>query len=91
MGKLFAAAIAGAAITAAIGYFALLPPFRSNYLAIGAANGAIDAQWEMANRMQREFSPLPSSCVVQSGLFQVKSTSVYVVSCNGTKSILVKE
>lgn len=91
MVKLIVAAIAGAAIAVATGYFVLLPAYRSNYLAVGEANGAVSARWEIADRLKREFSSLSQSCVVQSELFAVKSTAVYVVSCNGTKAILVKE
>jgi hypothetical protein len=90
MFKLVAAAIAGAVSASAVFAFLLLPAYRDNYLAVGATNGAIDARGQLATRLKSEFSPSPS-CSIQSVLFDVKSTSVYVVTCDGGKSILVED
>ena len=89
--KIVLAAIAGAAASAAVMYFGLLPYFRENYLAIGQANGEITARWEMATRLKREFPQTTSACAVRSTLFEVKTVSVYVVNCDGATSVLVKE
>lgn len=89
--RLALAAIAGAIVSAVALYFGFLPHFRENYIAIGHSYGKIDARWEIAERLKREFPHATSACAIRSTLFEVKSTTVYVANCSGATSILVKE
>lgn len=89
--KLFASAFTGALLAFATVYFFLLPDYRDNYISIGEANGLISAKTEIASRLKREFPIEAKSCITQSVLFDVKSTSVYIAICRGTRTVLVEE
>lgn len=91
MVKHLISATLGAAMVAALFHFVLFPAHRDSYLAIGEVNGAISAKSELVTTLKREFPLVPESCAVKSTLFEVKSTTVYVVDCNGSRFLSVHE
>ena len=79
----------GAFCTAAVFVFLVIPLVRENWRAHGFNEGNISASWEISEKLEKEFPKEPSNCGPARTLFEVKSTSVYVLDCPQGKRIHV--
>ena len=71
----------GAAITALMFVALVLPVVRENWRSQGYNEGSISARWEISEKLKREFPDQHTECGDGRNLFDVKTTSVYVVDC----------
>jgi hypothetical protein len=75
--------------TAGAFVFLIIPVVRENWRAQGFNEGSISASWEISEKLEKEFPKKPSNCESGRILFEVKSTSVYVLDCPQGKRIYV--
>lgn len=81
--------VIGALGTVGAFVFLVIPVVRENWRAQGFNEGSISASWEISEKLEKEFPKEPSNCGSGRTLFEVKSTSVYVLDCPLGKRIHV--
>jgi len=79
----------GVAVTALVFVVFVVPYVRENWRAQGFNEGSISARWEISEKLEREFPVKPNECGDGRNLFEVKTTSVYVLDCPQGKLIHV--
>lgn len=81
--------VIGALGTTGAFVFLVIPVVRENWRTQGFNEGSISASWEISEKLEKEFPKEPSNCGIGRTLFEVKSTSVYVLDCPQGKRIHV--
>ena len=79
----------GAACTALVFTTYAIPNVRENWRAQGFHEGQISARWEISERLRNEFPTKQQNCKDERKLFEVKTTTVYVLDCETGKQINV--
>ena len=73
--------VIGALATAGAFVFLVIPVERENWRVQGFNEGSVYARWEISEKLEKEFPEDSASCGSGRTLFEVKSTSVYVLDC----------
>lgn len=89
MMRTFLVFVIGATFSAAIFVAFVIPSVRANWHAQGYNDGIISAQWDISEKLGKEFSEKPESCVNERTLFAVKTTEVHVSDCPLGKQVSV--
>lgn len=76
--------------TASVFLVFVVPEVRESWRAQGFNEGRTSARWEIAETLEKEFPDRPNECRDRRNLFDVKTTSVYVLECPQGKQIYVE-